>query len=72
MLAVCRFSERLPSETSMIRKPLQIEKNGKLLQHNFSVLSQIYRMMVRDSLQVLRHGSKSRNLTKDVRSETKP
>ncbi|MEP6516465.1 hypothetical protein [Microcoleus vaginatus] len=55
----------------MIRKPLQIEKNGKLLQHNVSVLSQIYRMMVRDALQLLRHGSKSRNLTKDVRSEAK-
>ncbi|MEG4324306.1 hypothetical protein [Microcoleus sp. herbarium5] len=56
----------------MIRKPLQIEKNGELLQHNFSVLSQIDRMMARDTLQVLRHGSKSRNLTKDVRSEAKP
>ncbi|MEG4408116.1 MULTISPECIES: hypothetical protein [unclassified Microcoleus] len=56
----------------MIRKPLQMEKNGKLLQHNFSVLSQIYRMMARDALQVLRHGSQSRNLTKDVRSEAKP
>jgi len=56
----------------MIRKPLQMEKNGKLLQHNFSVVSQIYRMMARDALQVLRHGSKCRNLTKDVRSEAKP
>ncbi|MEG5031943.1 hypothetical protein [Microcoleus sp. AT3-D2] len=72
MFAVCRFSDRLPSETSVIRKPLQMEKNGKLLQHNFSVLSQIYRMMARDALQVLRHGSKSRNLTKDFCSETKP
>ncbi len=72
MFAVGRFSDRLPSETSMIRKPLQMEKNGKLLQHNFSVLSQIYRMMARDALPVLRHGSKSRNLTKDVRSEAKP
>ncbi|MEG4168961.1 MULTISPECIES: hypothetical protein [unclassified Microcoleus] len=56
----------------MIPKPLQMEKNRKLLQHNFSVLSQIYRMRARDSLQVIRHGSKSRNLTKDVRSEAKP
>ena len=72
MFAVCRFSDRLPSETSMIRKPLQMEKNGKLLQHNFSGLSLIYRMMAKDALQVLRHGSKSRNLTKDVRSETQP
>ncbi|MEG4811070.1 hypothetical protein QUA82_25620 [Microcoleus sp. F8-D3] len=56
----------------MIRKLFQMEKNGKLLRHNFSVLSQIYRMMARDALQVLRHGSKSRDLTKDVCSETKP
>jgi hypothetical protein len=56
----------------MIRKPLQIDKNDKFLQHHFSVLSQIYRMMARDALQVLRHGSKSRNLTKDVPSEAKP
>ncbi|MEG3934547.1 MULTISPECIES: hypothetical protein [unclassified Microcoleus] len=56
----------------MIRKPLQMEKNGKWLQHNFSVLSPIYRMMARDSLQVIRHGSKSRNLIKDVPSEAKP
>jgi|GEM_PF-2339669 hypothetical protein len=55
----------------MIRKPLQIEKNGKLLQHTFSVLSQIYRMMARDAVQVFRHGLKSRNLTKDARSEAK-
>ena len=71
MFAVCRFSDRLGSETSMIRKPLQIDKNGKLLQHTFSVLSQIYRMMARDAVQVIRHGLKSRNLTKDVRSEAK-
>ncbi|MEG3901904.1 hypothetical protein QUB29_23435 [Microcoleus sp. B4b_D2] len=56
----------------MIRKPLQMQKNCKLLQHNFSVLSQIYRMMARDSWQVLRHGSKSSDLTKNVRSEAKP
>ncbi|MEG4489508.1 hypothetical protein [Microcoleus sp. D2_18a_B4] len=56
----------------MIRKPSQMEKNGKLLQHNFSVLSQIYRMMAIDALQVLTHGSKSRDLTKDVPSEAKP
>lgn len=55
----------------MIRKPLQIEKNRKFLQYTFSVLSQIDRMMTRDAVQVLRHGSKSRNLTKDVRSEAK-
>ncbi|MEG4520713.1 MULTISPECIES: hypothetical protein [unclassified Microcoleus] len=54
----------------MIRKPLQMEKNGKLVQHNVSVVSQIYRMMARDALQLLRDGS-SRNLTKDVRSEAK-
>ncbi|MEG4114539.1 MULTISPECIES: hypothetical protein [unclassified Microcoleus] len=71
MFAVCRFSDRLESETSIIRKPLQIEKNGKWLQHTFSVLSLIYRMIERDAVQVLRHGSKSRNLTKDVRSEAK-
>ncbi|MEG4105439.1 hypothetical protein [Microcoleus sp. S13_C5] len=56
----------------MIRKPLQMEKNGKLLQHNFSVFSQIYQMMARDALQLLGHGSKSRNLTKDFGSEAKP
>ncbi|MEG4056621.1 MULTISPECIES: hypothetical protein [unclassified Microcoleus] len=56
----------------MIRKPLQMEKNGKLQLHNFSVISQIYRMMARDSLQVVRHGSKSRNLTKEFGSEAKP
>ncbi|MEG4271742.1 MULTISPECIES: hypothetical protein [unclassified Microcoleus] len=56
----------------MIRKPLQMETNGKLLEHNFSVLSHIYRMMARDALQVLRHGSKSLDHTKDVCSETKP
>ncbi|MEG4854004.1 hypothetical protein QUB10_24330 [Microcoleus sp. B5-D4] len=56
----------------MIRKPLQMQKNGKLLQHNFSVLSQIYRMMARDAVQVLRHCLKFSDLTKDVRSEAKP
>ncbi|MEG4419107.1 hypothetical protein QUA70_10930 [Microcoleus sp. LAD1_D5] len=56
----------------MIRKPLQIQKNGKFLQHTFSVLSHIYRMMARDALQVLKHGSKSCHLTKYVRSEAKP
>ncbi|MEG4533926.1 hypothetical protein [Microcoleus sp. D2_18a_D3] len=55
----------------MIRKPMQIKENGKLLQHKFSVISQIYRMMATDAVQVLRHGSKSCNLTKDVRSEAK-
>ncbi|MEG4233157.1 hypothetical protein QUA40_13740 [Microcoleus sp. Pol11C3] len=56
----------------MIRKPLQIKKNGKLLQHTFSVISQIYRMMATDALQALRHGSKSRHLTKAISSDAKP
>ncbi|MEG4025032.1 MULTISPECIES: hypothetical protein [unclassified Microcoleus] len=56
----------------MIPQPLQINENGKLLQHKFSVLSQIYRMIATDAVQVLRHGSKSSNLTKAVGSEAKP
>ncbi|MEG4960664.1 MULTISPECIES: hypothetical protein [unclassified Microcoleus] len=56
----------------MIRKPLQIHENRKLLQHKFSVLSQICRMMATDALQAIGHGSKSRHLTKAIRSEAKP
>jgi len=56
----------------MIRKSLQIPENGKLLQHKFSVLSQICRMMATDALQVIGHGSKSSHLTKAVLSEAKP
>jgi len=55
----------------MMRKPLQIHENRKLLQHKFSILSQICRMMATDSLQALRHGSKSRHLPKAVLSEAK-
>ncbi|MEG4588685.1 hypothetical protein QUA54_26210 [Microcoleus sp. MOSTC5] len=51
---------------------MQIHENRKFLQHKFSVLSQICRMMAIDALQALRHGSKSRNLTKAIRSEAKP
>lgn len=72
VFAVCRFSDRLQSETSMIRKPLQIHENRKLLQHKFSVLSQICRMMATDALQVITHGSKSRHLTPAFLSEAKP
>ncbi|MBD1829012.1 hypothetical protein NDI47_24385 [Microcoleus vaginatus GB1-A2] len=55
----------------MIRKSLQINENGKLLQHKYSVLRQICRMMVTDALQGLKPISKSRNLTKAVISEAK-
>jgi hypothetical protein len=55
----------------MIRKPLQIPENRKLLQHKFSILSLICRMMATDALQALRHGSKSRHLPKAVLSEAK-
>jgi hypothetical protein len=56
----------------MIRKPLQIDENRKLLQHKFSVFSQICPMMATDSLQVITHGSKSGNLTPALLSEAKP
>jgi hypothetical protein len=50
---------------------LQIDENRKLLQHKFSILSQICRMMATDALQALRHGSKSRHFAKGVLSEAK-
>jgi len=72
VFAVGRLSDRLPSETSMISKPLRIMQNRKLLQQKFSAICQIGLGMARYALQALRHRSKSRHLTKSVGSETKP
>lgn len=72
VFAACRFSDKLPSETSMIRKPMRIMQNRKFLQHKFSAVGMICRMMATDAMLAIRHCSKSRRLTKSVGSETKP
>jgi len=56
----------------MISKPLLIMQNRKLLQHKFSVISQMCRMMATEALQAIGHRSKSCHLTKSVGSEAKP
>ncbi|MEG4317682.1 MULTISPECIES: hypothetical protein [unclassified Microcoleus] len=71
VFAVCRFSDRLPSETSISGKPLSIMQNRKLLQHKFSAICQICGMMATDALEAIGNCSKSRHLTKSVSGEAK-
>jgi hypothetical protein len=52
VFAVCRFSDRLPSEISMIRKHQRIRKKGKLIKQKLSIFSQLCRIMTTDALQV--------------------